>query len=77
MQLINEKRKILRKKVVTLEELGEIKDAKVKLHKEQTNYYHKQLRKEESKGTWKLVGGVILGILATSAAGYMYGKINK
>lgn len=77
MKTINEERKVLKKKVVTLEELGNIKDSKVKLYKEEADYYHKQAKKEESKSTWKIVGGILLGILATSAAGYVYDRTRK
>ncbi len=71
---INEEKKLLKKKVVTLEELGTIKDSRVKLYKDEADHYHNQYKKAQSKSTWKIVGGIVLGILATSAAGYVYSR---
>jgi len=67
---INEEKKNLKKQTITLKDIGHIDQERIAVHKRYARAAQKQLEWEQTKGTWKTIGGFALGVLITGAIGY-------
>lgn len=70
LRKINEQKKLLERENVTLKDLGEINEQRIGTYKKLAQESEKQLIREKTKGTFKGIGGFILGVAATSVAAY-------
>lgn len=77
LRKINEDKKVLEKKVVKLEDLAAINEERVGAYRKLSEESQKQLRWEQTKGSFKGVGGFVIGVLATSLAAYAAIKVVK
>lgn len=67
---VKEEHKLYKQQNVKLKDLALIEEQRVETYKKRTEASEKQLRWEQTKGTFKGVGGFILGVAATSLAAY-------
>lgn len=68
---------IVKKENITLKQLGIVNDEVIDFHKQRANGLQKELRKEEVKSNLKMVGGFLLGVLATGLAAHAAIKASK
>ena len=74
---INEKKKLLKKENVKLQDLQTINEQRINTYKEFAQESEKELYKEKIKGNVKGVWGFILGVLSTSVAAYAAIRVAK
>lgn len=69
--------KLLKKKVIKLEQLQIVQDQRIELYKNRVTELDKELVRESRRGSFKGIGGFVLGVLATSAAAYAAIQVSK
>lgn len=68
---------LLKKKIVKLEQLQFVQKERITLYKNRVEVLDKQLSWEQTKGSFKGIGGFFIGVLATSAAAYAAIQVSK
>lgn len=70
-------RELLRLKVIKLEELQVVQDERINLYRSRITEIDKELTRSTRRGSFKGIGGFVLGVLATSAAAYAAIQVSR
>jgi hypothetical protein len=77
LRKINEEKKLLEKENITLKDLAYVNEQRINTYKKLSLESEKMFVREKTKGSFKGVGGFLIGVAATSLAAYAAIRISR